>query len=281
MFSRKFTKLPFSVSSTKSTIPFEVIHSDVWGPSPYVSVEGYRYYLTFIDECTRYCWIFPLHYKSQVCSLFIAIHSFVSTQFSTFIKVLQSDGGGEYISHVLQSFLVKHGIIHLKSCPHTPQQNGLAKRKHRHIVETALTLLHQAHLPPKFWFYACAIVVYLINRMLCQTLSMSSPFELLYHKTLSLDSLRVFGCACYPLLKPYNSNKLQVKTIQCIFLGYALGYKGFIYFNPVNSKFIISRHVVFNENNFPYTSFHSTNTSSSPSPESTSVTIPFLLTSVK
>jgi hypothetical protein len=125
----KFTRLPFPKSSTKSVIPFEVIHSDVWGPSPHTSIEGFRYYLTFIDECTRYCWIFPLHNKAQVCSVFLSFHAFVSTQFSTSIKILQTDGGGEYVGRSLQTFLLEHGIVHHKSCPYTPQQNGLAERK--------------------------------------------------------------------------------------------------------------------------------------------------------
>lgn len=247
-----------------------------WGPSPHNSVEGYRYYLTFIDECTRYCWIFPLHNKSQVCSLFISFHAFVLTQFSTSIKILQTDGGGEYLSHSLQFFLLKHGILHQKSCPYTPQQNGIVERKNRHIVETTLTLLHQSHLPPKFWYCACATAVFLINRMPCTTLKMSCPFELL-HKTIPLEFLRVFGCACFPLLKPYNSNKLQAKTSRCIFLGYAPGYKGFICYNPVSSKFIVSRHVVFNESSFPYHSMHAAHTGSTSSHSPTSVSIPFLL----
>lgn len=76
-------------------------------------------------------------------------------QFSTTIKVLQSDEGGEYISKVFQAYLVSNGIEHHKSCPHTPEQNGLAKRKHRHIVETVITLLQIVKLPFSFWFYAC------------------------------------------------------------------------------------------------------------------------------
>ncbi|PRQ49208.1 putative RNA-directed DNA polymerase [Rosa chinensis] len=252
--SGKFTKLPFSLSSEKSSIPFEIIHSDLWGPSPSMSFEGFKYYFTLIDECTRYTWIFPLRNKREAFPLFQVFCAFIANQYSASVKVLQTDGGGEYTSHIFKEFLAKNGISHQLSCPYTPQQNGLAERKNRHIVETALTLLNNASLPPRFWYHACAISVYLINRMPCTTLSMKSPFELLFKKLPPIDHIRVFGCTCYPLLKPYNSNKLQPKTAPCIFIGFAIGYKGFICYSPVSQKSIISRHVIFDESKFYFKS---------------------------
>ena len=107
-------------------------------------------------------------------ALFVKFHAFLCTQFSTKVKVLQSDGGGEYTSSQFQLFLAKNGIIHHKSCPYTPEQNDLAERKHRHIVETAITLLQTAKLLNLFWFHACATATYLINRMPYVTLKMHS-----------------------------------------------------------------------------------------------------------
>ena len=146
----KFSKLPFHSSHTKSVIPFQTIHSDLWGPSPCVSIDGYKYYVTFIDEFSRYCWLFPLVNKSDVYSVFIAFYNYVNTQFSSKIKILQSDGGGEYTSHKLKLFFHAKGIVHQKSCPYTPEQNGLAERKHRHLIETTITLLQHAKLPSSF-----------------------------------------------------------------------------------------------------------------------------------
>jgi len=176
----KFTKLPFVFPTTKSTHPLEILHSDVWGPALLLSYEGYRYYVTFIDECTRFTWIFPLSNKSEVFALFVKFHAFLCTQFSAKVKILQSDGGGEYTTSKFQSFLTINGIVHQKSCPYTPKQNGLAEKKHRHIVETAITLLQNAKLPNLFWFHACATATYLINRMPCVTLQMHFPYQLLY-----------------------------------------------------------------------------------------------------
>lgn len=138
------------------------------------------------------------------------------------------------------------------SCPHTPEQNGVSERKNRHIRETAVTLLQNASLPSGFWYYACALATYLINRMPTQTLAMLSPFEKLYHKVPGLGFLRVFGCACYPLLTSQRVNKLQPKTIKCVFIGLAAGYKGFMCYNMVTKRIILSRHVFFDESDFPY-----------------------------
>ncbi|KAM2231636.1 hypothetical protein ACFX1S_015876 [Malus domestica] len=250
----KFCKLPFSLSTNKSVKPFVVIHSDLWGPAPSISIDGYRYYVTFIDEYTRHCWLFPLINKSDVFATFVAFYSFVLTQFATAIQTLQSDGGGEYVSKAFQSFLLDKGITHHISCPHTPEQNGLAERKHRHIIETTVTLLQTARLPACFWSYACQTAVYLINRMPSSVLGHKSPFELLFGHLPVISHLRIFGCACYPLLKPYNATKLQAKTTKCIFLGYATKYKGYICYEVSKQRVYISRHVVFDEDQFPYTS---------------------------
>ena len=123
-----------------------------------------------------------------------------------------------------------------------------------HIVETAVTLLQTAHLPHKFWFHACDTSIYLINRLPCQLLRLKSPFFLLYGSSPVIHHLRIFGCACFPLLRPYNSNKLQPKTSTCIFLGYAGQYKGYICFSLHTNRIFVSRHVLFDESLFPYIS---------------------------
>ena len=248
----KFFKLPFHSSNTKSVNPFHTIHNDLWGPSPSVSADGFRYYITFIDEFTRYCWLFHLVNKSDLCSVFVKFHQYVHTQFSCSIKILQTDGGGEYVSKQLQSFLHTKGIIHQKSCPYTPEQNDLAERKHRHLIETTITLLQHAKIPTGFWSYAVHTAAYLINRMPSVVLQNKSPYEVLFHTIPVVSHLRVFGCACYPLLQPCHAHKLQLKTIKCVFLGYASQYKGYTCYDVVCKCTYISRHVIFDELDFPY-----------------------------
>ncbi|KAB2595380.1 hypothetical protein D8674_030830 [Pyrus ussuriensis x Pyrus communis] len=248
----KFTRLPFSPRTLQSSIPFEIVHSDLWGPAPCSSIDGFKYYVTLIDECTRFCWIFPLINKSDFFDTFVSFCSFVNTQFSTTVKILQSDGGGEYVNHRVHFFLKHQGILHHKSCPYTPQQNGLAERKHRHVIETTITLLQHAYLPSEFWSFGCQTAVYLINRMPTTVLQNKSPFEALYGKLPIISHLKIFGCACFPFLSPYNASKLHPTTIKCVFLGYASQYKGYICFDVSRHKYYISRHVVFNELEFPY-----------------------------
>jgi hypothetical protein len=192
--------------------------------------------------------------KGEVYSIFVHFHTFLVTQFFATLKIFQSDGGGEYISTNFKNYLHTKGIVHQMSCPYTPEQNGLAERKHRHIVETAVTLLQTAHLPHKFWFHACATSIYLINRLPCQLLRLKSPFFLLYGSSPVIHHLRIFGCACFPLLRSYNTNKLQPKTSTCIFLGYASQYKGYICFSLHTNRIFVSCHVLFDESLFPYIS---------------------------
>jgi hypothetical protein len=71
----------------------------VWGLSPTISIDGFRYYVSFIDECTKFTWIFPIRNKGEVYSIFVSFHAFLVTQFSANLRIFQSNGGGEYLNH--------------------------------------------------------------------------------------------------------------------------------------------------------------------------------------
>ena len=100
------------MSRTKLTKPFEVVHSDFWGPSPTVSIEGYKYYFTIIDEYIRYTWIFPLRNKKEVLPLFQTFCALILYHYSASVKIFQSDGGGEFTSNLFKAFLNKDDIVH-------------------------------------------------------------------------------------------------------------------------------------------------------------------------
>lgn len=178
----KSHKLPFSSSTTEYHSPLELVHSDLWGPAPITSSLGYSYYIVFIDAFSRYTWLFLLKQKSDALTAFLHFKAQAELQFNTKLKMLQSIGGGEYSP--ISSFCLSNGIIHRKSCPHTPQQNRISERKHRHITETALTLLAKASMPLKYWDEAVCTSVYLINRLPSSTLSNLSPF----FETISLQT---------------------------------------------------------------------------------------------
>ena len=125
---------PFRVTSLQSHEPFELIYTDVWGPVSYTGMDGSRYYLIFVDHFTKYTWFYPMVTKSSVSIIFPHFKKFVETRFQKLLKTLYFDNGGEYIA--LRSFLLLHGITHYTTAPHTPQQNGVSERRHRHLVET-------------------------------------------------------------------------------------------------------------------------------------------------
>ncbi|CAL2255962.1 unnamed protein product [Prunus armeniaca] len=198
----KMHRLPFPVRHCRYEIPFHTVHSHVWGPSHYKSVEGYRYFVSFLDECTGYLWVYPLFNKSEVFSKFLQFHALIQNQFSAAIKCFQSDGGGEFLSKAFTDFLASKGIVHRLSCPYTPQQNGLAERKNRHIIETAITLLTTKALPSQFWFHSTAHAVYLINRMPNSVLHNQSPYFQLFGHHPHLASLRIFVVFPFKQINP-------------------------------------------------------------------------------
>lgn len=159
-------------------------------------------------------WIYPLVRKSDVLSIFIVFKKMVQNYFSRTIqaihtiKVVQTDGGGEFTSKPFTNFLRHHGIAQQISCPHTLQQNGVVERKHRHIVEMGLCLLSQSHLPSSFWVEAFSTAVFLINRLPMPQLRNMSPYEKLLNRAPNYRFLKVFGCTCFPHLVPYNKHKL-------------------------------------------------------------------------
>lgn len=120
-------------------------------------------------------------------------------------KAMQSDWGGEYWP--FQSFLKDNGIVHKVTCLYAHQENGTFKWKHRHIVETGLTLIAHVSFPLQFWKHAFVYVVYLINQLPSSN-SPLSPLEILLKRKPNYSHLKVLGCICYPLLRPFNKSKL-------------------------------------------------------------------------
>ena len=169
------------------------------------------------------------------------------------------------------SYLAEQGIQFRHPCPYIHHQNRKIERKHRHIVETGLTFLAQAHLPLKFWWNAFHTATFIINRLPTPILDNKSPFEKLFTKKPDYSVMRVFGCACFPYLRPYNHHKLE-----CIFLGYSSLHKGYLCLHSSGRIYIIN-HVTFDESCFSFQSgvdFSSVThscSSSDPSSQSSSV----------
>lgn len=245
----KSHQLPFNQSQTIYTHPLELVECDLWGPASITSDYGYKHYIAFVDAYTRYTWIYFLKFKSEVTNVVKQFVTQVERQFDRKLKIFQTDGGAEF--KPLKHFFNEKGIIHRYTCPHTSQQNGIVERKHRHVVEMGLTLLAQGSLPLKFWPEAFSTAVFLINYLPTKVLEDSSPHEVLYDTKPDYQRLKTFGCLCFPLLRPYNTHKLDFRSSPCTFLGYGTQQKGYKCLTQ-EGKVIMSRHVMFNEDTFPF-----------------------------
>lgn len=118
--------------------------------APTTSLFGFKYFVTFVDDCSRATWLYLLKHKSDGNVAFKFFHSMVYTQFSTKVQILFSDNSGEYLSHDLKSFFDMASIVHQTTCPGTLEQNGVAERKNRHLVEITRALMFTMNVPRTF-----------------------------------------------------------------------------------------------------------------------------------
>jgi transposase InsO family protein len=237
--------LPFQNSESMSTEIFDLIHSDVWGPSPINSLGGSRYFVVFVDDYSRYSWVFLMRSRDELLNIYRNFANMVKTQFSKTIKVFRSDNARELTQHAFEHILYSHGTIHQFSCPGTSQQNGRAERKLRHILDTVRALLLSSKVPVPFWGEAVLTAAHAINRIPSPTISNQTPYERLFGSPPHYQHLRSFGSACFVLLQPHEHNKLEPRSRLCCFLGYGETQKGYRCYDPIAHRLRISRHVVF------------------------------------
>ena len=246
----KHHKFPFPISSSHATAPFALIHIDLWGPYRSPSLSGATYFLTILDDYSKTTWTHLIHDKQQVFHIISNFLSYVSNQFNTTVKVIRSDNGTEIFQQACCSLFASQGIIHQRSLPGLPQQNGRVERKHRHLLDIARTLRFHAGLPIKFWGDCLLTATYLINLMPTPVLNWKTPYELLMNKPVVFDHLKVFGSLCYPAHK--TNDKFAPTAKRCIFLGYPYAQKGYKLYDLDQHKIILSRDVIFQEHIFPY-----------------------------
>ncbi|KAM2286498.1 hypothetical protein ACFX1S_038958 [Malus domestica] len=192
-----------------------------------------------------------MKHKSEVPTKFNIFHQYVATQFDKKIQTLRSDNGEEYVNHVLHNYLQEHGIVHQTTCAYTSQQNSVAERKNRHLLEVVRASLYGANMHHKFWGEALCSATYLINRTSSNTLQYQTPFQTLNH-LLTIPSIpnlepRVFGCVSYVQVYSHQRGKFDPCALRCVFLGYSDTKKGYKCFHPPTQTLYITADVQFQE----------------------------------
>ena len=244
----KSRRLPFSKAGvTRATHKLEIVHSDICGPMSTPSWSGNKYFVLFIDDYTRMCWVYFLNSKASVFSIFKSFKKLVEVQSGSTLRILRTDNGGEYTSNEFEEFLRLQGAIHQVTVPYSPQQNGVSERKNRTVMEMARSMLFEKKLPKTFWAEAVATSVYLLNRLATKAVSGKTPIEAWSGIKPSIQHLKVFGSISYYHIPDIKRSKLDAKARKGIFVGYATESKGYRIYDLTDSKIAISRDVTFDE----------------------------------
>ena len=164
-------------SHERTSAPLELIHSEIVGSFPHMSMSQAKYALTFIDDFFRYCWVHFLKHRSVVFNLFKVFKALVENHSGKKLKVLRYDNGGEYVKSEFIQFCKDACIQIQHSIPYTPQQNGVAERNNRSLKEIATCMMEANTLPPKFWAKDINCTPYIQNRVPHKQLYGMTPFK--------------------------------------------------------------------------------------------------------
>jgi transposase InsO family protein len=206
----------------RSVSPFVLVHSDVW-TCPMTSINGMKYFVTFIDCFSRMTWVYIMRHKDEVLKCFQEFCALVKNQFNTQVQMIRTDNETEYVNKEFSAFLSRNGILHQTTCPDTPPQNGVAERKNRHILEVARSLMFTMNVPKFLSTEAVLTAIYLINRTPSKILAMKTPCEILLGENKFVVPPKVFGCTCFVRDHRPMVGKLDPRAVKCIFVGYSIG----------------------------------------------------------
>lgn len=238
--------------------PLDLVHSDICGPIQVGSLGGSRYFVTFIDDHSRFCFLYMLKTKDEVFHVFVKWLKMVQNQSDRHVKTitaresvlhaLRTDNAGEYVSKKFSQELERHGIEHQRTVPYNPHQNGLAERFNRTLMDLVRSMLHHKKLPKSFWAEALNVAVYVRNRVTCKALpSDVTPLEMWSGYEPDLSNLRVFGSRCWYKVVDHKLKKLEQRAVEAIFIGYTSGSNGYKLWDAQKKKVVVSRDVRFDE----------------------------------
>ena len=233
--------------ATRSTQLLEIIHTDICGPFDVPTFGGEKYFITFIDDYSRYCYVFLLHEKSQSVDAVQVFIAEAERQTKEKVKIIRSDRGGEFYGRYDETgqhpgpfakLLQKLGIIAQYTTPGSPWQNGVAERRNRTYMEMVRSMMSHANLPMFLWMEALRTAVYILNRVPSKAVP-STPFELWKGWKPSLRHLQIWGCPAEARIYNPQEKKLDFRTVSGYFIGYPENTKGYRFYCPNHSTRIV------------------------------------------
>ena len=244
----KLHRSPFLAGSTRAEEPLQLVHTDLCGKMNSKSLGDAEYFLTFIDDYSRYIWVYFLKSKDEVFSRFLEWKAIVECGSGHQLKTLRSDNGGEFTSSQFTKYLVSEGVRHELTVPKSPQQNGVAERCNRTLVEMTRAMLTGSSLPQSLWAETLSTAVYLRNRSPTKAVTGMTLYEAFNGEKPDVGHLRSFGCAAYAHIAKDERKKLDATARKCVLVGYGTEVKGYRMYDPSKTKVFFSRDVRFNEN---------------------------------
>ena len=231
-------------SHSRATKLQELVHSDVNGSLEIPSLGGSRYFITFIDDYSRWTSLYTMRAKSETLDCFEKYHAcaerhagaeigsvnFIKGTNKTAeeLKALRTDNGSGYLSNEFKSYLQEDGIQHQLTVAYTPQLNSVVERMNRTLVDCVRSLLHLAQLDKKFWAEALGTAVYIRNRVISRSLPKNTaPYHLCMGESPHLSHLRVFGSKCWYIVPKSKVKNLDARSGTGLIMGYSSQSKGY------------------------------------------------------
>ncbi|KAM1792164.1 hypothetical protein ACFX14_035868 [Malus domestica] len=244
----KQTRLTFPVGDAwRAKAPLQLVHTDICGPLDPMSYGGNRYFITFIDDFSKKTWVYFLKEKSAALKVFKEFKALTEAESNHKLVAVRSNRGGEYTSNAFQAYCKEQEIRHQLTTAYTPQQNGIAERKNRTILDMARSMLKEKNLPKELWAKAVACSIYLLNRCPTKSVKRMTPQEAWSGYKPNVAHLRVFGCVAYAQVPEAKRRKLDNRGEKCVFVGYSEESKAYKLYNPLTGKLVVSGDVIFSE----------------------------------
>ncbi|GJW62700.1 putative ribonuclease H-like domain-containing protein [Tanacetum coccineum] len=237
-------------SKTVSSIsqPLHMLHMDLFGPTFVKSLMKKMYCLVVTDDYSRFSWVFFLATKDETSGILKSFITGVENLIDQRVKVIRCDNGTEFKNKEMNQFCERKGIKREFSVARTPQQNGVAERKNRTLIEAARTMLADSKLPTTFWAEAVNTACYVQNRVLVTKPHNKTPYELFLGRKPALGFMRPFGCPVTILNTIDHLGKFDGKVDEGFFVGYSINSKAFRVFNKRTRIVEENLHVQFSEN---------------------------------